>query len=459
MVTTLVIKPKTSTGLPSNRFVSDEEIKIWKSRQDDPYYASEFLRVKANANSFLTNPAADYYAGPKDPVVVADSKPEPQFQGRKICAAAFMYMLNQDPATGAAVKKQLQLQFRDPRVDFSNRQRWTIEVNDRNPGFMCAQWCQTLLYAYVYTTGLFNEDEQKEAKMWFFHAGKYFVDNTVPRLNSLYSDKANYVFKTEALSAEIMFDGSQRVPVNPLWYNNRRGEMLTFSSLAGVLTGEKELIDSGVNFIKEWLMCATWPDGTTSEYERWGSTTPYLGWAYASYIPHNAIMLADILARGGDSSLFGFHTSKGSAGTAGGDKSILTVIRHQIGYASGRIVRTIQGKKISPFNSDWNSSFDTWYSMANMWYESAEIKSAYSRTFPTTAVATAGGHNSYSGVWGMLPSVKIMYFNMEGKANVYPGKVVVTTGATKREKYTYLGIGILIGIIIKILLQWFTTFS
>jgi len=455
MFTTLVIKPKTSTGLPSGKFVSEEEIIIWKARQTDSYYSSEFQRVNSNANSFLADPEDDYYSGPSSEVVVQWSTPEPQFEGTKILAAAFMFMLNQDAAIGAAVKKQLQKQFRDPKVDFSNRTRWTTAVNDINPGFIVSEWLQRLLYAYVYSMNLFNEDERVEAKRWFFNSGKFFVDNTVPRLNGLYSDKANYVLKSENLSGEIMYDGGPKVPENALWYNNRRGQMLTFATLAGLLTGEKELIDSGVNFVKEWLMFATFPDGTTSEFERWGSSTPYLGWAYASYSPHNAIMLADALARSGDASLFGFHTSKGSAGTAGGDKSILTVIKHQISYAAGRTNRTIQGKKISPFNSDWNASFDTWYSQGNIWYEDQQIKEGYKRNFPTNNVATAGGHNSYSGVWGMLPSVKIMYFDLEGKVDVYPGRVVVRKDLTLHQKLLFLLLGIIIGIILKILLSWF----
>jgi hypothetical protein len=449
MVTTLLIKPQTSTALPSGKFISQEEIEIWRARQTDSYYSSEFQRVNSNANSFMTNPAADYYAGPTPPVVIADSGPAPQYQGRKICAAAFMYMLNGDATIGAAVKKQLQKQFRDPGVDFSNRTRWTTQVNDLSPGFMIAQWLQCLLYSYVYATGLFNEDERIEAKRWFYNAGKYFVDNTVPRLDGLYSDKENWILKNENLSTEIMYDGSPKVSNNALWYNNRRSVMLTFASLAGILTGDRELIDSGINFVKEWLFVATYPDGTTAEFERHGgSTTPYLGWAYASYNVHNAIMIADALARGGDSSLFGYHSSKGSAGTQGGDKSILTTIKHQIRYASGQINRTIHGAKITPFNPTWNSSFDTWYSQGNLWYEDAEIKNGYKRNFPTNNVATAGGHNSYSGVWGVLPSVKIMCFDMEGRVNVYPGRVVIRKNITLHEKLLFLFLGVILGVLI-----------
>jgi hypothetical protein len=77
---------------------------------------------------------------------------------------------------------------------------------------------------------------------------------------------------------------------------------------------------------------------------------------------------------------------------------------------------TDPNKRIRPGT---NRVGDTALAQANVFYHSATLLSAYTRSV-TSGNGTCGGYDCFGGDWGNLPKVRFMFGQMEGKVWPYP---------------------------------------
>ena len=80
------------------------------------------------------------------------------------------------------------------------------------------------------------------------------------------------------------------------WLNQPAATNALVGSI-GVLLGDETLKDHAKRFVKEWLMFAVAPDGSTADQRRWNGATPMHGFAYSGTAIGSILTVADHLAR------------------------------------------------------------------------------------------------------------------------------------------------------------------
>jgi hypothetical protein len=194
------------------------------------------------------------------------------------------------------------------------------------------------------------------------------------------------------------------------YYNNRRANCVNFWGHVGVLLDDTTLKNTAKRYVEEWLKFSVFPDGTTGEYERNGNySTNFEGINYNTINIQVAVMLADVFARNGDTSLYTFETSEGFHSTVGASKTIKKTIERYHAhilqtdvwyycneYREGGPVTRTEDRKLDLIDSnDSNRQWiaELWFSpVANMYYQEA--------SWPDIYTHQAGGTPAYTGRYG-----------------------------------------------------------
>ncbi len=478
--------------------VTQPELNIWKTRAASTltsgttnYRAAgdvsanspgDWNRIKANADAFKGNPAAERYLPyPTTTTCLPQAVTgEPEHKGQKLRDAAFAYLVTGDVTYRDAVRTELLAQAAEPATDFSNTARWCSNViRDVNPGFMIAAWMSRLLFAYDYIRPTLSATDKGKLDKWFYHAALYYQARNVDvdlqkiwvdRYNGLYQPITNsngttaYDIDKGALTTHY---GGATFASLSLWHNNRRGVMTSFFTSVGVMLGEENNVspaevglsaadlaaritlfkERGKLFVKEWLMFSVKPDGTIAEMERWESTQPEQGWQYALILLDHVLVIADHLARAGDLELYNYSTSAGKYGTEGGPKTLQSTATHMLKYVDRTLNRyaTDQAARstdnnyridaISPLEGK-HYVFDTWVAQSNLYWKNAYLKSIYTRqaagtsAYPATPTGS-GQYNAWTGGFGVFPGKLFMFGQLENVVDPY-NLAPVTSGTFYR---------------------------
>jgi hypothetical protein len=380
----------------------------------------------------------------------------------------------------ANVRTALLAQIAVAGTDFTNTTIWPdTSLGDGN-SFAITNWLTrfALAYSYVRSNAVFSAPERLSIDQWFSDAAYYWGRNTQHNI-------ANAGFSTEQRDTE--FDTSIAVgikyPTDPIQdlnapsgleanyydcaldqigsragndheiWNNRSGSQLRFAAIGahvnGSLANDAQTKRWAKMWFMEWMTYAVFPNGIQQEFRRWEPSVPTNGWAYSSYAIGAMSTVADIFARHGDTSLYDFSTSAGwtftggnaNASTAGGPKTLLSVIQRHYGFVNqrstvspnwigddddthcGDVAYLIQPQDDIAFGVDNASQriSESYFVHTNLYYRDATYKTAYMRTmsgapaYPGDPQAQAGA-NPWSGESSVYPGVLFMYGQMENNA-------------------------------------------
>jgi hypothetical protein len=439
--------------------VTQEELDIWRSRartvaymeKTGPYQQpndvspnspGDWKRILKNANDFVANPSADRWSAYTGGGCVPRWSAEPGTRGERLRDAGFAYLITTDKRYSDAVRKELLAHANNSLLDFSRKNRWCEGVlDDINPGFFIAEWMSRLLVGYDYIRTTVSQDERNKLDKWFANAAFYFQREVDRHINNFFVDRnsENYTLTLYGNNSGakrysgISHYGGRQISNLAKVYNNRRGSMVRFFALVGIQQNIGTLKQSAKLYVKEWLRFSTFPDGIISEFYRWTSSKPDLGWAYASFCVAQALDVADHFARAGDMELYRYSTSAGMVGTEGGNKNIHLTIKNMLQYLDGSVRRYAtnsaaevgkQHKLIDGIMPGWEVVSDIWFAQGNVYYKDNYIKNAYlrkgsgTRPYPYQQ-ASAGPTIAWSGAGGIYPGKLLMFGQMEGKVWPY----------------------------------------
>ena len=449
--------------------VTRQELAIWKKRARlGPYVkkgdASEnspadWERINENARQFLENPAADRYLGgyTGPGCVPKSSEYNPTQLGINLRDAAFIYLINGDVRYGEAVRKELLAQAAEPLVNFSVTSRWCF-LADADPGFVITEWLIRLLFAYDYTKTTFSTQERTRLDRWFLNAGIYFQQGLDIYYGKRFENRLKNNYRLQAHSTigeahdpkDYMYYGSPTVGFFAKGYNNRNGTIARFVGTVGVFLKNERLIQCAKRWFFEWMRYGVFPTGDVADLHRGleNPKEPEKGLNYLFSVVQAMADLADVLARNGDNSLYEYQTSEGYFGTQtnGKDpKSLLLVVQNALHYLNGKnrhyATTNIQQASDSLFLIDGldphlsNANrivYDTWFSMANHYYQSKEIQANYLRKAPGTRPYPAwprgiGPNQPWGGQAHIYPGMLFMFGQLEGIVKPYPNPPRLTS--------------------------------
>jgi hypothetical protein len=439
--------------------VTQEELDIWRSRartaaymeKTGPYQKAndvsanspgDWDRILKNANAFVSNPSAERWSAYTGGGCVPRWSSEPGTRGEKMRDAGFAYLITSDKRYSEAVRKELLAHANNSLLDFSKKSRWCEGVlDDINPGFFIAEWMSRLLVGYDYIRTTVPQDERAKLDKWFANAAFYFQREVDQHINQFFVNRnsGNYTLTLYGNNSgakrysAISHYGGRQISNLAKVYNNRRGSMVRFYALVGIQQNIDPLKNSAKLYVKEWLRFSTFPDGIISEFYRWTSSQPDMGWSYATYCVAQALDVADHFARAGDMELYRYSTSQGLVGTEGGNKNIQLTIRNLLQYLDGSVKRYAttsasdvgkQHKLIDGIMPGWEVVSDIWFAQGNIYYKDNYIKNTYlrknagTRQYPYQQ-ASAGPTSAWSGAGGIYPGKLFMFGQMEGKVWPY----------------------------------------
>jgi hypothetical protein len=414
-------------------------------------YADDFKASPSDTGN-TNNEALDIWTGYR--FTIDSLNQYPYWQGIKMEAAGFKYLLFGDTAYGLAVRRTLlaQVRFEHPIHVGYNVANWPAPAGaNKRPNYESgvpeALWLQRLVYSYDYTQNLYTSQERQEIEDYLQGGARYFSNiihtnfaRCFPnRLQNDYSVKgymavpggvpqwSSPIYATPTSTRhQIWGDGyvythrnadgtlGNKITILSYNYNNRMFDKMAFIGMAGLLTGDSALIKNARQTVKEFIMYGSWPDGTYGEYERNGDYgNPNQGaLLYGSKNLQAMVFLADAFARKGDYSLYNFSTTEGVHGTqvptGGQPKSILSILTRYANVAVGN--PALYYGSVAPLNridinnentnTQYTINHVTWdylLAIANKYYQSDYLKKVYTRQasvggvpYPTKNLTSAG---------------------------------------------------------------------
>jgi hypothetical protein len=364
-----------------------------------------------------------------------DSEP-PTSGPSELRDAAFVALVTGGSAEAAAVKRELLWQASAAGTDFSNRSRWCVGVlMDIPPSFQIAHWMTKLLLSYDYLgPSAFTVEERAKLNRWFVEGARFLQVDLDRALEKNFEARG----VSDTLSASRLsspnctrvhyLDGPQSCSLHR-FYNNRRAAIARFIGLVGVHQQDASLKRSARLFTEEYVKYGVFPQGFVSDFERWSSSNPDLGWAYGANTLAPVLVIADAFARAGDPSLYRFSTSVGAFGSEGGPKGLLSAARSFGKHVDGSYRRYGTSDPAHRGNASylidsrneatgWYGVHDISFALANVYYRDSYLRSTYTRSGPGMGgypqrPAGNGPHTVWAGEGGIFPGVLFMYGQTE----------------------------------------------
>ena len=454
--------------------VTASELAVWRQRAKagpyrrpgdaQPNSPGDWERIVDNARQFLRQPAAERYVGyPGRGCVPRSAEYDPARNGNRLRDAAFVFLLTGDTAHCNAVRTELLAQAAEPLTDFSDTTRWCF-LGDANPGFIITEWLTRLLFAYDYTKDAYLPPQRARLDQWFLDAARYFGRGLERNYSRSFANRSggDYALTRYTLGAqqrdpkEWMYYGSPAVGFFARSYNNRNATIARFVGTAGVFLEDDLLKKTAKQWFFEWMRYGVYPGGDVADLHRGTANPrePERGLNYAFSTAQAMADLADVLARGGDNSLYDYQTSGGYFGTGssqGQPKSLRRVMKNTLNYLNGQHVRYATTRAthakdtnflingLDPFLPHSNVIvYDTWFALPNLYYRDADIRANYCRQAPGTRPypaypRSAGPNPAWSGVGSIYPGILFMFGKLEGLVQPHPNHPAAPTGVRKRK--------------------------
>jgi len=445
-----------------------EELDIWRKRaQSGPYKSAgdvsrnspgDWDRIVKYKNAFMANPSADHWVGwMVDRPLTRDDTPggsvgTSAWAHTNMLCASFYALLMNDATVRHAVCTQLLAQAAEPGVVFANSVRWSIEYAgaDQANFWGVAMWMGRLLNTYDYVRNDLSASDRATLDTWFHNAADFYRRAVNKSLSSIerFPNRAVGDYTPGSYGQTYCengpfilthFGGYKTSPIMRS-YNNRMVQSIYLMAAVGVMLDDASLIGDAKRYFKEHLMFGFFADGTPSEFERGiEDGAPTNGWRYSGAMIGDLVMIADVLARSGDTELYTYSTSDGLSSdpspTTGGPKSLSLVIDHYLKYVVPSITRYGTDKPAQNGNIRFRidtkeeldggseSVIDNYLVPANLWYKNPLWKSIFLRQAsgppPYPATPAYPGEYCWMGPCAKWPGFLLMFGQMEGKVDPY----------------------------------------
>ncbi len=460
-------------GYQGRLTVSEAEVRLWQQRaQTGPYLRrgdagantpGDWQRILQFRDEFVRSPydsgntdgqQLDLWTGYSSTIDSLDQYPV--WQGIKLQAAAFCYLVEGDTLAGRLAKEVLLRQVRmvpGPGRNGLRTANWPMPGGQKKPNYESGTkecvWLSRLALAYDYVLPLLAQAERAEVVQYLRGSASYFARRAQQRLEGRFPNRARGDYSLRLYTAAP--GGARGLRPDPIYaepgsknppaygtrvythvnaegrlgnaiprlaqdYNNRTAERMAFVLLAGLLAGDDYLVREAKRYQQEWIMFSVFADGTYGEYERngnYGNPSTGAMW-YGALCLQSYIRSADLLSRVGDNSLYTFSTRQGAFNTvvpAGAPpKSLRTVLDRYVDNLRGQNPiyhgQVAPDTRIDNYNDSPDDRFGTRYAtwdyilaLANRHYRSPLYRRVYQRTEPGTLPYPAKGYSSAGKVW------------------------------------------------------------
>jgi len=472
--------------------VTQEELTIWRARRTSSttiggvsyatMYTTDILNP-ANTYRSAAHPSSStdgYWAGWTDALAASygstcfpdvDGPPGWMFytNGRQMMASAFHYMILGDVSYATPVRTDLLNQITLPGTNFANSTKWAgaSGCNQITGAFdgnlmVIISWLSHLLYAYDYLiaggyTG-FSPTEKTNIETWFQNASRYVVGrsnrsvtawafaNARPAVGGTpnYSTCSGSVMGGAVCPGNTTNQGIVYFGGSPVYdFTQRWGNRIVTACMFGMPAAIRGI--NGVSDAQTMLDCksmaqelvrfAMFSDGAVTDLYRWKTDGIGLpsgsgsAWGHGAFQLGSGLVMADALARTGDTSLYTFTSPGGyaPAGTDGNNISLLSGMLLFARMANGTIQKygTTSSSQLDAAHliywqqppSEGNHSEDFVSAMSNIFYKNAEVTTSYQRA--ANAPPACGVGNCSGPPWGIFPNVLFMFGNQENIVDPY----------------------------------------
>lgn len=485
------------SGQPAN-YVSDGDV--------IPNSPGDWDRIVSLKDKFIANPGRYVWEGPTHrwpkPIINNSSWPlsvngVPRTRDEATAAepirdAAFYAMVlgsdaAADPAITAAerrailldVKRALQQIAASKYNDYGNRQRYNVTEfgTAYHPSYQIAAWLTRLIYAYDYAQiadpDVWTADEKAEFVLWLDDAADWWSAIVDGRRSGMFNADGSPTAKADRPARGSIWAGgpeAERVHARVDNHVPRLASVPMFAGLLAELELERsgietlsddrieQLIDYGRQSVMDYLVAEFIPAarGTgggvrsgSGNMFRWpGDTGPTEGWKYAmEHLGHN-VMLADHIARAGDTSVYEISTTDGTSVSSGrlpadglyganGPKTLRAAMARMWSYIDensgprryGCQDCTAQGKRYDSVDDlEGHERANEWEAIqGNIYFRSEYLRSIYMRERRGTPPLPENPKDAQgyieNGDSSAYPGVNFMYAQMEGRVWPYDAEV------------------------------------
>ena len=428
-----------------------EEVVVWQDRAaNGPYKTAgdvstnspgDWDRIQSNADDVGTETT---WSGQSSASSWPGSPVPGRTRGEKLTDAGIIYLITGTTSYRTSVRDLLISQAGVTGTDFSDATRWDTDAWYFDQVWELAHWFTKLLYAYDYIRADITAGDRTTLDGWFTDAATWFQVRLDAELANQFPNRESDDYATGAPGAcegsniPIYYGGPIRCGNFHYRWENTLLHGATFYGQLGVMLDNTTFINSAKRVFKEWIRFNIFSTNSSIELERWADYSgtpqlPNLGWSYEGLMIGEMMVIADALARNGDTELYDYSTSLGMANVtaAGGPKSLLGIITRHMQYMDHTV--TVYGtdnpaRQTADYIIDSvdqafsGAAFveDTDLCMANMYYKDSYIQSAYLRTASGAPAYPAspdtGGYAAWRGPWGTFPCILGMYGQMESSA-------------------------------------------
>jgi hypothetical protein len=357
------------------------------------------------ADAFVANPSSEYW---DEDIVVDDINT--YNKGHGILAAAFVGLVNEDNIYRQAAKTAILAQIANSNPVFENI------TSPYGHVFHFAGFTGRLFVAFDYCYDLFTAQEISDYETWMDRAIALYVANrdqyptlNFPnRLSDDYSTVSWWALTGEEYTDPYYDDktytytdsgGTRHNLIRKAHGWGNGGSLLNASIfLYSLYKNDTTNINLCKRWVKEWLMFAVWPDGTTSEGLRNGDySRPPTGvmW-YGAIVLECVLIIAEHLRRKGDTELYDFTTSDGIWGNDGGSKNIRLVVNTLVEGLRSTVDRywwtVSEANRLDSLDGTYRYRAEMALAIANLNFKDATIAATYKNE--------ASGCNQYDVAYG-----------------------------------------------------------
>jgi hypothetical protein len=250
-------------------------------------------------------------------------------------SAAYAAAITDNHTVAAAITAEIEYQATRPNLDYANRTLWPFDYyNDINPLFMHTVWVKDYVLAYDISKAMGHPSPRVEK--WFLDLAQLSeqivhanMSKVFPnRKTNSYTARSSFVDSSTAGLTRFADGRLVEYPVIMQYYNNRRSNQAGYYGLVGAVLGNTYYKNEFKRYAREWVMfgnrLTAW-DGAHGDDNRGTESMPQLGFSYSLHALESMVPAMDALARQGDTELYDFSSSDGSAVPTWGTKQHKTM--------------------------------------------------------------------------------------------------------------------------------------
>lgn len=413
------------------------ELAVWRDRSRvGPYRTKgdagtntpgDWERIDRNARDFARDPGASHlvanFSGCATPSNMGrDDRFGSDLRGAggkfersvELRDAAFKALVKDDKDLARKVIDQLVRQAEEPTLDFTNRRKWCPADTNADAFeeteflFPLGSYLARLLFAYDYVTRWASADERALLDRWHQGAATY-MRSSLYRSDRLWKDaEAGDYRPTRSAGYQYpQWRGGRDTSRYGRHYNNRQAVNVLYVTAAGVKLADESLTKAGRRWAKEYVRYSAYPDGTVAELER-GRSGAERGMNYVNKTLSTVAMIADVLARDGDPSVYEYATSDGIFGTSGGSKTLESAMKavSRMYNTSGRIA-TGGGDYAE---TDRRLASDAAFAVGQRFLDDPTVERLLDRSWPNDPRHSWA--EPWQGPWGLLPGALFQYHDL-----------------------------------------------